>query len=228
MDDFDDILRDFEKDARPSRGPDTVAAKQEDVQQLTRAWIHERMAPELLPYEGELIERVLAGVRLQTELVEANSLEMSLEKDMNLRLLIVESELERVSFLVRSYLRARLSKIDQYAVFIRSNEEMVARLSQAETSYMETHLAALVELYNGAFLRALPHHLQALDDTGGGISMVDEPMMDRPVFIRVQRSLPEPLTVFVNDEDVELAAGGIYLLRYSAIKHLLPAPVVLI
>ena len=33
-----------------------------DLQALTRAWVNERVAPELLPWPGELVERVMAGV----------------------------------------------------------------------------------------------------------------------------------------------------------------------
>ena len=34
----------------------------EDLQALTRAWANERVAPELLQWPGELMDRVMAGV----------------------------------------------------------------------------------------------------------------------------------------------------------------------
>lgn len=216
--DFDDILRDFEKEVRPHK-VDELENRQSDLARLTKVWVHERLAPELLPYEGELIERILEGMRQQTEFVEANSMELSKEKDIKLKLLIVESELERVSFLIRSYLRTRLSKIDEFAMFIRNDEEMIGRLSNSETKYMENHLKSLVELYNSSFLSSLPSHLQILDDTAGGISMIDEPNLNTPVFIRVEKTID--IAVVVGDEEVELIEGSIYLLRYSAIKQFL-------
>ena len=34
----------------------------DDLQALTRAWVNERVAPEVLPWPGELMERVVRGV----------------------------------------------------------------------------------------------------------------------------------------------------------------------
>ena len=39
--------------------------KQDDLQFLTRVWIAERAAPELLPYPAELMERVMDRLRKQ-------------------------------------------------------------------------------------------------------------------------------------------------------------------
>ena len=39
-----------------------------DLQALTRAWINERTAPELLPYPAELVNRIMERVRKQVRL----------------------------------------------------------------------------------------------------------------------------------------------------------------
>lgn len=109
--DFDDILREFERDARPNEANQTKL-KEEDLQELTQAWISERMSPELLEYKDSLIERMLSRIREQVELIELNSIELQTqEKDIKLQLMIIESELDRVNFILRSYLRTRLSKV---------------------------------------------------------------------------------------------------------------------
>lgn len=41
------------------------ASQQSDLQSLTRAWVSERLAPELLPYPTELMERVMRRIRQQ-------------------------------------------------------------------------------------------------------------------------------------------------------------------
>jgi len=108
---FDDILRDFERDARPNEANQTKL-KENDLQELTQAWISERMAPELLEYKDALIERILSRIREQVEFIELNSIELQTqEKDIKLQLMIIESELDRVNFILRSYLRTRLSKV---------------------------------------------------------------------------------------------------------------------
>lgn len=55
--DIDDILADIAVDATP---PET-----RDLQALTRAWVAERGAPELLSWPGELVERVLGRIAKQ-------------------------------------------------------------------------------------------------------------------------------------------------------------------
>jgi hypothetical protein len=59
--DIDDILASV---TTSDRLPQRTA----DLQALTRAWVAERCAPELLPYPEELIERVMERVKLQVSL----------------------------------------------------------------------------------------------------------------------------------------------------------------
>lgn len=113
---FDDILREFERDSRPNEA-NQIKLKEDDLQELTQAWISERMAPELLEYKDLLIERVLSRIREQVEYIELNSIELQTqEKDIKLQLMIIESELDRVNFILRSYLRTRLSKVSIYTL----------------------------------------------------------------------------------------------------------------
>ena len=56
-DDIQDIL---DAVSRPSLPQRTL-----DLQALTRAWVNERTAPELLPYPSELVDRVMERVKTQ-------------------------------------------------------------------------------------------------------------------------------------------------------------------
>lgn len=49
-------------------------SQQVDLQSLTRAWVSERLAPELLPYPSELMERVMRRIRQQVSVDLATSL----------------------------------------------------------------------------------------------------------------------------------------------------------
>lgn len=55
--DIDDILADVSGSAGPSAA--------QDLRDLTRLWVSERVAPELLPYPQTLMERVLGRIRKQ-------------------------------------------------------------------------------------------------------------------------------------------------------------------
>lgn len=58
--DIDDILA--EVDSR------SVPQETRDLQDLTRAWVNERSAPEILPWPDALMDRVLARIRKQVHI----------------------------------------------------------------------------------------------------------------------------------------------------------------
>jgi GINS complex subunit 4 len=55
--DIDDLLAEV--------SADSVPRETRDLQELTRAWVAERVAPELLPYPEMLMEMVLGRIRKQ-------------------------------------------------------------------------------------------------------------------------------------------------------------------
>lgn len=117
--DIDDILADIDRDAAPQENV--------DLQALTRSWVAERVAPELLPYPDELMERVLERIakqvsamngwclrsrrltKVQIEVIEEQT--GSMDPKTNFKLIVTQTELERFKFLVRSFLRARIAKV---------------------------------------------------------------------------------------------------------------------
>lgn len=200
-------------------------SRQEDYNAIKKMLIQERMGPEILPFGGDVIDRVMERVRNQIEFIEQNSLELdSSKKDMKFILLLVESELERIKFVIRAYLRCRLTKIDKYAMYIRQDPQLVDRLSPSEKEYMNKHQAILKDLYMSQFLASMPTNLQKLDDTAGGISMVEEFDMDQAVIFRVTKTLEEPL--LLGNDQLELTKGILYAARYSAVKSYMEMGVV--
>lgn len=60
---IDDILDEFDDRLRPYSSTSSTPAQ--DLQDLTKQWIAERGAPEILPYHGALLDRVMERVREQ-------------------------------------------------------------------------------------------------------------------------------------------------------------------
>lgn len=58
--DIDDILAEVDGQVIPQ---ETL-----DLQALTRAWVSERVGPELMPYPEQLMERTMARIRRQVGL----------------------------------------------------------------------------------------------------------------------------------------------------------------
>lgn len=67
--DINDILAAVTRDHHDALGTTNVEAeatqKQQDLQLLTRAWVSERVTPELLPYPSDLMVRVMQRIRDQ-------------------------------------------------------------------------------------------------------------------------------------------------------------------
>ncbi|KAI4247487.1 MAG: hypothetical protein L6R40_001435 [Gallowayella cf. fulva] len=206
--DIDDILAEVSGDGLPS--------ETRDLQELTRAWVTERSAPELLPWPATLMERVLGRIHQQIEVVEEQV--GNVDPKTNFRLIIIQTELERFKFLVRSFLRTRIAKIDKHALHILSNPTQTARLSAAELQYANSHQTLLEAHYRSSFLSQFPTSLQRLDDTAGGISMIEQPDLDTAVFVRVLRDVEEPIIVEGTDIDFEMRRGDVYVIRWSAVR----------
>ena len=99
-----------------------------------------------------------------------------------------------------------------------SNPEM---LSTLERQYLQSHQALLNSHYHTSFLSGFPQNLQKMDDTSGGISMVDKPDEDSAVFCRVLRDAGK-VPIYNQDEtsQAELTRGDVWVLRWSAVKEM--------
>ncbi|KAG0253473.1 GINS complex subunit [Mortierella polycephala] len=104
------------------------------VKFLTQAWINERAAPDILKYEQASVDGLLAKIDEQTMVID----ELDSGKDTSVIISILyQTELERIKFVLRSYLRTRISKIEKYCQFILADTNSKRRLSKAEILYAE-------------------------------------------------------------------------------------------
>ena len=86
--------------------------------------INERMAPELLPYKQDLMSTVLTMMSNQQQYLlesheygDMNGDSGVLSGDFKLQLMIIETDLERLNYIVRLYIRTRLSKLNKFTIF---------------------------------------------------------------------------------------------------------------
>lgn len=138
----------------------------------------------------------------------------------NFALIVIQTELERFKYLVRSYLRARLAKIDRHALHYLSTDALRARLSEMELAYATRHQALLHNHYLSSFLSSFPPALQNLNDTAGNIAMVDTPDLESAVFIRL---LSDTLVMgrgVDTDGSVDFQQSDIIILRWTDAKPL--------
>ncbi|KAL8370628.1 hypothetical protein RB595_000820 [Gaeumannomyces hyphopodioides] len=214
--DIDDILREVDPTF------DAVPRERRDLQLLTRAWVAERSAPELLEWPANgLFERINERIKEQIETVE--EMTGNMDPKTNFALIVIQTELERYKFLVRSYLRARMAKIDKHTLHYLSTPALRARLSESELAYATRHQALLHNHYLSSFLASFPPALQNLNDTAGNISMIDTPDLDSAVFIRLLRDCFVEGKGTDSDGAMEGKDGDILILRWSDAKSLVEA-----
>ncbi|TVY45075.1 DNA replication complex GINS protein [Lachnellula subtilissima] len=226
--DISDILQDLNRDRDPFDDDDYNDGQpsgQTDLQDLTRAWINERGAAELLPYpKDNLIERATNRIKAQIEKVEEMTGDM--DPKTNFSLIIIQTEVERWKFIIRSILRARIAKIDKHTLYYLSTPELQTRLSETEIAYATRHQQLLHGHYLSSFLGSFPPQLQNLNDTAGGISMIGGPDEDGGVFVRSlgSREIGGDGVVVRGrgrdgDGEVEVARGEVVVARWADVKE---------
>ncbi|KAI0172049.1 GINS complex, Sld5 component [Hypoxylon sp. FL1284] len=212
--DIDDILREVDPTF------DSVPDETRDLQSLTRAWVAERSSPELLRWPADgLFERVNDRIKRQIERIEDMTGDM--DPKTNFALIVIQTELERYKYLVRSYLRARIAKIDRHTLHYLSSAELRSRLSGTELAYATRHQALLHNHYLSSFLSAFPAALQNLNDTTGGSgSMVEAPDLDAAVFVRLLADAAVEGRGTDADGAMDCRVGDVVILRWSDAKRL--------
>lgn len=218
----DDILNNFDREI------DRTSQTKEDIYtRLSRAMLNERMAPEILPYENELLTEVLSKISDQQQfLVESHEYgDVNMESgiitsDFKLQLMIVETDIERLNYLVRLYFRVRLSKLENFTIHyikLDTQDNKKTLLSLQERLYLRKYLSLLQNLYNKSILGKIPRDLSLLDDG----SMVSEPDIDELVFIKNISDNTIQLTVDDDDEELIIETNDVFVVKFSLIRKYL-------
>ncbi|EFA79483.1 GINS complex subunit 4 [Heterostelium album PN500] len=82
------------------------------LQKLKQSWINEKSTPDILPYRRELVSDIMEEIQTKEELCTSDIKNPAMQFTAN----IYEMEIERLKYLIKSYLRTRLQKklfIDQ-------------------------------------------------------------------------------------------------------------------
>ncbi|KAB8270633.1 GINS DNA replication complex subunit Sld5 [Aspergillus flavus] len=216
--DIDDILASVDRNDVST--PESAAL---DHQLLTRFWVAERGVSELLPWPEALMNRMMERVRNQIETIEdlaasssdpTTTTNSSNNPTLNLKLSILQTDLSRTQYLLRSILRQRLSKLTKnsmhYLLRISSASSQQQHpdsqnnpdqqpedsipdltavtdpspLSTQELGFLRAHQTLLAGHFGASFLSSFPAQLRRLDDNAGGVSMVQGPDGREVVFVR--------------------------------------------
>ena len=117
------------------------------IVRLAHAWLNERGAPEVQPWNASMVEEVMDQIAQQQSILDSLASDASTSEEEHFRLNLVQLDVERAKWLLRNYLRARLAKvrvwltqIETYAAYVMSHRSEQQRLSDIELGYVRRYV----------------------------------------------------------------------------------------
>ncbi|OCF32764.1 hypothetical protein I317_02129 [Kwoniella heveanensis CBS 569] len=205
-------------DAGTDLGLDDLDEELDDVRKLGMIWVKERGTPELMPWEGDLMDSVFDKLEQQAKMVNTLRSDPQTSEEEHFKLMLVQTEVERVKYLVRSYVRTRLHKIEKHSHFITLTPSVRSLLSGAELSHAQRYTELLHTHFQHSVLDSLPEWLRGMDDTyGDGLSMISKPNRNTPVLIYCRKDCGE--ITLEGGERAALARGTTHLVKYRLVAR---------
>lgn len=208
----------LEADSLTEEDDEEILTPAQLIHKLEEAWLNEKFSPDLLECKSEIVECVME----QLDHMEKN---LQRAKKGDLKITVHRMEMERIRYVLSSYLRSRLRKIEKFFPHIlekeRSRPETVSSfLSAQEVAFAKEYASNCESHLKNLALKRMPPNLQALDV----IKSVAKPNLDSFVFLRVKEKqenvLVEPETGDQREYTVDLEEGSQHLMRYRTIAPL--------
>ncbi|XP_055315465.1 DNA replication complex GINS protein SLD5 [Sitodiplosis mosellana] len=205
----EDIIED---DYQLSDEEEEPITAQKVLEILQNTWLNEKFAPELLPHQSDILDLMLGQIEHMEENIS------QLDKN-DFRYIAHRIELERIKYIVTSYLRCRIRKIETFtrALLEEDNQRPAdkRRLSDDERKYAEAHMALIKRHFQQIAIQHMPANLQE-----ESAREVVTPNLMSHIFLRANESVPS-VVVGMNDEEVDLEAGSLHIMPYKLASDLL-------
>lgn len=176
---------------------------------MENAWLNEKSAPEILPYQGEMVELMLGQIAHMEENLQ------NVNNKNDFRFITHKMELERIRYIIVNYLRCRLQKIEEYSQHIINEEtarsDSDKRLSIEEFQFAKDYLDSIEKHFQLLVLRHIP---PSQDDD----KRLIRPNLMSHVFVKVVKN--SGVVVNTNDEEVDLVENSQHMLPYQLISDL--------
>ncbi|XP_015510996.1 DNA replication complex GINS protein SLD5 isoform X1 [Neodiprion pinetum] len=183
------------------------------LQDIENAWLNEKFAPEILPHQSELVDCMLEQISHMEE-------NMKKLKKGDIRLAIHKMEIDRIRFVIKSYLRTRLEKIEQYTIHILSEDDKKSPeesyLTPGERKFAKEYLANIETLFRTVALQHMPANFQAFEVD----KLTVKPNLNSHVFLRVNKPVQGIIVPGTTNDEIDLTAGAQRLIQYQPIASL--------
>lgn len=195
-----------------SDGEELTAA--ELMSMMEEMWLNEKFAPELLPNKMDIVDCMY----LQIQTMEKNI--STLEKHDFIRR-AHEMELIRIRYMLTSYLRTRLVKIEKFAQTILEQEE--ARERAGQEPYLTENEKTFATAYRNSFDSYVKDVLKFIP----GFVPDDhkehpvKPPVNNFVFLQSKKSIEGVIVDEMDDDIVDIRDGSKMIMPYSSVVNLL-------
>ncbi|XP_014360378.2 DNA replication complex GINS protein SLD5 [Papilio machaon] len=185
---------------------------------LQNAWQNERLAPEILPHQNEMVECMLGQIQ---------HMERNINKlpKTDLRASIHKMELNRIKFIICNYLKTRLDKIEKYCISILNDEKQRLEsgtnyLTPSEYKYAQEYLINMESHLKEVALDHVPGNMQSFDLN----KLVIYPYLQAHVFLKANETVTGIILEDLGgdqDEEIDLEENSQHILQYKPIADLL-------
>lgn len=128
-------------------------------------------------------------------------------------------EISRIRFVISSYLRKRLEKIEEYAIHLLSEDanrdENEHFMTTAEAKFAREYISSVENLFTAVALQYMPPRIREFELN----KMSSKPNMDKHVFIKANTAV-SGILIPGSDLEVDFQEGSQHIIQYSAIAHL--------
>ncbi|XP_063977013.1 DNA replication complex GINS protein SLD5 [Diachasmimorpha longicaudata] len=192
-------------------GEERTAA--EILTDMENAWMNEKFSPEILPHKSAHVDCLLHHIAYMDE--NLNKLPKG-----DLRLTIHKMEIDRIRYLIASYLRIRLEKIERNVIEILKREgqrgESTRYLTDGELKYANEYAVNMETLFKTLVLQHVPQNFQELEADKLSI----KPNMNTHVFLRANKTIEGIIIPGAVDEEVDFVEGSQHIIQYTAVADL--------
>lgn len=136
------------------------------------------------------------------------------------RLVPHQMEVDRIRYIISSYLRTRLEKIETFTAYLlKRDREKIDEddriMSKAEFKFAEAFMTNMKSHFHNEVLRYLP---TLLAEFGENIAAMEvRPNLNSNVFIRMVKTVTK---IFICGEETDLLSGSRHLLPFRDVEHL--------
>lgn len=182
------------------------------VQLMEEAWLNEKFSPEILPHKTEMVE-ILLG---QIAYIEENLKKL---KTTDFKKTLYQMESDRLKFVITSYLRYRIEKIETYSTYILEQEKQ--RSEKQEEMYLSQNELTFAQEYEQSLRQHFDSVMSFCPEMTPTAAI--EPNMHSMVFLKSKGDVEGVVINDRTDDDseyIDLTSGSQVLVNYSSVANL--------